>query len=374
MQFVAVNWQIYQLTKSPLSLGLIGLATFIPILLGSFFSGIAADVYSRKKIIFIVQIFSIINSLILAFITIIGKTNPIYIYLLVGMDSFFFSFEHPARQSITPSLVDKKDFPMAVSLNNIIFHTTHFIGPALSGFVIAFYGVYTVYLLNALSFLFVIIALIFMGPIKKSIENLPAFNFKGVKEGLVYVFRSPLIYGSMFIDFFATFFSSATTLMPIFAVDILRVGPKEMGFLYAAPSIGAIFAGLIFTFFSNLKNKGRALVISVAFYGLFTVFFAFSKNYILSLIFIGLTGAADMVSVIVRNVIRQLTTPDHLRGRMTSVNMIFYTGGPQLGEIEAGIAANYLGTPASVAIGGVATVLATLYIARKIPELAEYKD
>jgi MFS family permease len=372
MQLVAVNWQLYQLTKSPLSLGLLGLATFLPILIGSFLSGIAADIYNRKKIIFLVQIFSVANALGLAYLTITGKINPNLIYLLIGFDSLFYSFESPARQAMTPTLVERKHFPMAVSINNIAYHATNFIGPAAAGFIIAYGGVQSVYLINAASFFFVMLALILMRPAIRNLTR-PDFNLKSIKEGIEYVFKSPLIYGSMFIDFFATFFASATTLMPIFAVDILKIGPREMGFLYAAPSVGAILAGLIFTM-RDIKNKGRMLIYSVVFYGVATILFAFSRNYYLSLFFISLTGAADMVSVVIRNVIRQMTTPDHLRGRMVSINMIFYSGGPQLGEIEAGFAAHLMGTPLSVAFGGLATIIATIIVAKKIPKLWAYKE
>lgn len=373
MQMVAVNWQLYQLTKSPLSLGLLGLATFLPILIGAFLSGIAADIYNRKKIIFLVQVFSILNSLALAYLTITGRITPGLIYLLVGVDSLFYSFESPARQAMTPTLIAKKDFPMAVSINNILFHATNFIGPASSGFIIAFGGVHSVYIINAISFVFVMISLLMMKPAIRNLTR-PEFNLKGIREGIDYVFKSPLIYGSMLLDFFATFFASATTLMPIFAVDILKVGPREMGILYAAPSIGAIVAGLAFTMLPEYKKKGKLLIVSILIYGLAMALFGISRNFYLSLILISISGSADMISVIIRNVIRQMTTPDHLRGRMVSINMIFYTGGPQLGEIEAGFAAHFMGTPLSVAFGGIATIIATLIVANKIPKLRDYKE
>lgn len=374
MQEVAVNWQLYQLTKSPLSLGILGLAKFIPVLIFSMIAGMAADVFNRKKIIFLVQIFSILNALALAILTISGKITPLLIYLLVGLEAGLFSFETPSRQSMIPNIVKKKDFPLAVNISNILFSSTNFIGPAISGFIIAFSGVQSVYLINAFSFLAVLIALIFMKPLTKNFERQPNFNLKGIKEGIDFVFKTPLIYGSMFIDFVATFFASATTLMPIFAVDILKVGPKELGFLYAAPSVGAIIAGILFPFINRIKNKGKLLISSVCFYGFNIILFAFSRNFYLSLLFISLSGAGDMISAIIRNVMRQLNTADNLRGRMTAVNMVFYTGGPQLGETEAGIAANLMGTPLSVAFGGLATVIATIYIAFKTPELLNYKD
>lgn len=373
MQEVAVNWQLYQLTKSPLSLGILGVSKFFPVLIMSFFSGIVADRYNRKKIIFIVQVFSILNAGLLVILTITGKITPILIYILVGLEAGLYSFETPARQAIGPTIVEKKDFPLAVNIMNIFYQSTNFIGPALAGFVIAFYGVKTVYVINTFSFFAVIIALIMMKPLP-IIENRPEFNLKEMFTGIRYVFQTPLIKSSMFLDFFATFFASASTLMPIFAVDILKVGPQEMGILYAAPAIGAILAGLVFPFFSHIKSKGKILIYAIIFYGVNTFLFALSRNFYLSLIFIALSGSGDMISAILRNVIRQMTTPDHLRGRMTAVIVAFYTSGPQLGETEAGFVANLIGTPLSVAFGGIATIFATIYIAVKTPELLNYKD
>ena len=374
MQDVAVNWQIYQLTKSPLSLGIVGLAKFIPVLILSMVSGITADVFSRKKIIFLAQFFSIINSLALAFLTVSGKITPSLIYLLVGFESAFACFETPARQAMLPNLVKKENFPLAVNINNILYSSTNFIGPAISGFIIAFWGVQSIYFINSISFFAVILVLLLMKPILKTIGRQTRFNFSSIIEGIRFVFTTPLIFSSMMIDFVATFFASAATLMPIFAVDILKVGPKGLGLLYAAPSIGAIIAGIIYPFINRIKSKGKMLVFSVCFYGLNTILFAISRNFYLSLFFIALSGSGDMISAVIRNVVRQLNTPDHLRGRMTAVNMVFYLGGPQLGETEAGIAAHLLGTPLSVAFGGIATIIATIYIAIKTPKLLNYKD
>lgn len=373
MQDVAVNWQLYQLTKSPLSLGIVGLAKFIPILFGSFFSGIIADVYNRKKIIFIVQFFSIFTAVSLFILTVIGRITPLYIYILVGFDALFYCFESPARQAMGPTIIAKEDYPLAVNIMNIIYQSTLFIGPAISGFIIAFYGVKTTYAVNAISFLAVLVALILMKPLPKIIKK-PSLNLAGIKDGIKFVFQRPLIKSTMFIDFFATFFGSASTMMPIFAVDILKVGPREMGFLYAAPSVGAIIAGLIFPLLSRIKDYGKMIVYAIIFYGINVFLFSLSRNFYLSLLFIALSGAGDMVSVILRNIIRQLNTPDHIRGRMTSINMIFYSGGPQLGEFEAGFAANLVGAPMSVAIGGIATILTTLFIAKTTPELVSYKQ
>jgi len=373
MQIVAIHWHLYQLTGSAISLGFLGIATFFPVLFSSFFSGISADAFNRKKIIFVVQLFSIINALMLFYVTETGNVNPTLIYILVGIDSFFYSFESPARQSMTSNIVKKKDFGMAVSINNLSYHTANFIGPALSGFVIAYLGISSVYLINAFTFIIVILALVFMDPLIKN-YNHPDFSVKNIFRGFNFVFKSPLIYGSMLIDFLATFFASATTLLPIFAVEILKIGPEQMGLLYAAPSVGAILAGSAFTFFSRTREKGKILIKAVIIFGAATFLFGLSRNYYLSLFLIALTGAADMISVIIRNIIRQMSTPDKLRGRMSAVSMIFYTGGPQLGEIEAGFTGHLFGVPQSVAIGGLATIVCAFIVSKKIPQLTDYRD
>lgn len=177
----------------------------------------------------------------------------------------------------------------------------------------------------------------------------------------------------MILDFFATFFSSATVLLPAFAKDILAVGPKGLGLLYAAPSVGGIVAGLIVSSFHNLKNQGKILLSAVFVYGLATILFGISRSFYLSLLFLGLTGVGDVVSTVIRNTIRHSTTPDYIRGRMTSINMLFFMGGPQLGEVEAGILAAAIGTPLSVVVGGIGTIIATALITVLIPKLRKYQ-
>ena len=373
MQVVAVNWQIYLHTSSALSLGFIGLARFLPVLFFSIFGGIASDTVNRRRLMFVTHLAMMGFSTVLAVTTFTGHINPLLIYLLIAGNSVASAFDTPARQSIVPLLVPKNYFMNAVSLNTILWQSAVVIGPSIAGFVIAISGVGIVYLLNALSFLAVIIALIAMNPLSQTVSKETGFSLKAVMEGLSFVRRSPIIYSTMFLDFFATFFSSATVLLPIFAKDILRVGPTGLGFLYAAPALGAVIAGLIVSSLGHLKNQGKILLSAVCLYGLATILFGISKSFYLSLLFLFLTGVGDVVSTIIINTIRQLTTPDYLRGRMVSVNMIFFMGGPQLGEAEAGILAAAIGTPASVVVGGIGTIVATLILSYFIPKLKNYQ-
>lgn len=373
MQVVAISWHIYLLTGSPLSLGLIGFARFLPVIFFSLLGGVMADKFDRKKLLIITQILMIFLSLSLAAATFWGFVSPLVIYFLIGLNSAIGALETPTRQSIIPNLVPKKHFMNAVGLSTIMWQTAVVLGPSISGFIIAYLGVSSIYLINALSFIAVIVASILIKiPINIHSKDV-SFNFSSITHGLSFVFKTPIIYSTMLLDFFATFFSSATVLLPVFATNIFKVGPSGLGILYAAPSLGAIIAGLIVSSLGHIKNQGKILLIAVIIYGFATLSFGLSKSFSLSLIFLFIGGAGDVISTIIRNTIRQLHTPDYVRGRMVSVNMIFFMGGPQLGEAEAGVLAALMGTPFSVAIGGIGTIVATIIIAIFTPKLRKYK-
>jgi MFS family permease len=200
------------------------------------------------------------------------------------------------------------------------------------------------------------------------------FSVSAALEGLRFVFRAPLIRSTMLLDFFATFFSSATALLPIFAQDVLHVGARGYGWLYAAPAAGAVLtSGIMIKVIDQIEERGRMLIAAVLVYGIATVIFGLSTSFWLTFGCLAATGAADTVSMVFRNLIRQLETPDHLRGRMTGVNMIFFMGGPQLGELEAGLVANWLGPVVSVVTGGIGCLVASAWVAAWTPALLGYR-
>lgn len=374
MQLVALNWQIYLLTNSAVALGLIGLARFVPIVVFSLIGGTVADAHNRKRILFITQSLLAVFSLLLALITFNGIVTPLMIFVLTALSAATVSFDTPARQALIPSLVKREDLANAMSLNSIMFQTSAVVGPALGGIVIAQLGVGNVYLFNAFSFIAVIVALVLMhanGEIqtKEKVE----VSVGAILDGLHFVRKRTLIWSTMLLDFFSTFFASATALLPIYAKDILQVGSAGYGFLNSAISIGAVVAGLVIAHKGKMSHQGVILLGAVGFFGLATVIFGLSNIYILSLIALFIVGAGDGISTIIRNTIRQVATPDHIRGRMTSINMIFFMGGPQLGEFEAGILAAALGAPASVVIGGVATMIVVGIVAVTVPTLRKYQ-
>lgn len=372
MQIVALNWHIYVLTHSAVALGLIGLARVIPIIIFSILGGSFADAFNRKKLMLFTQSFLTLFSLILGILTFTHHINATLIYLLTALSASMLAFDTPARQAILPNLVDRKHLTSAMSLNVIMWQTASIVGPALAGFLIGQFDVGSIYALNALSFLAVIIALLLIHADGHITGEKVEISLASVKEGIKFVTSRTLIWSTMLLDFFSTFFASATALLPIFAQEVLHVGPQGLGILYAAPSIGALLAGFIMAHVGNIKRQGKILLWAVSAYALGTILFGISKNFLFSLIGLLIIGAGDSISTIIRNTIRQLTTPDSIRGRMTAINMIFFMGGPQLGEFEAGLLAAAIGAPLSVVVGGVGTLIVIGIIAAKITVLRNY--
>jgi len=374
MQTAAILWHVSLLvpaSRKGLALGLVGLVRVVPIIVFSLISGVVADALDRRRLMLATQTAMAVLAGILAFLTFQGLATVWPIYLLAALGSAAGSFDGPARQALIPNLVPREHLPNAISLNTIMLQIASVLGPSVAGVVIASLGVGWVYAINALSFVFVIAALLRMRDIPRAGAGEKSdISLRAALEGLRFVFSSPMIRSTMLLDFFATFFSSATALLPIFAQDILRVGAWGYGWLYAAPSIGALLAsGIMVPAVDWIERRGVVLLWAVAGYGLATVVFGWSRQFWLTFICLALTGATDTVSMVLRNIIRQLETPDHLRGRMTGVNMVFFMGGPQLGELEAGVVANWLGAPFSVVSGGIGCLIATAWIAAKTPAL-----
>jgi MFS family permease len=361
MQMVAINWHVYLLTKSSLALGAVGLVRVVPIILCSLVGGVVADAFDRKRLIIAAQVVALVSAGILAVVTASGLERVWPIYLLTAVASAAFAFENPARQALLPMLVPAEDFPSAVSLGLIAFHTATIAGPALAGLLLGAYGPAPVYAFNAVSYVAVILAVLLMrasGRVVAGESETRRVSLSALREGLSFVRRTPIIVQTMTLDFIATFFASATALLPIFAAEVLHVGARGLGLLAAAPAVGSVLTGILIARLGTLSRQGAILFASVAVYGAATVAFGLSRVFWLSLLMLALVGASDTVSTVLRQTIRQLVTPDSLRGRMTSINMIFFMGGPQLGELEAGALAALIGAPLSVVTGGIACLFA----------------
>jgi len=398
MQVVAINWHIYLLTRSPLALGFVGLTRVVPIVLFSLWAGVVADRRDRRRLMLTAQIAMTCVALALSGFT-FGHRETIW--LLYGLNLLAASavaFDGPARQALIPRLVPAEDLPGALSLNLSVFQASLIGGPALAGLIIAgraglpaghgglptaltageTSGLALIYLLNAISFLAVIFALYTMrasgAPEKGSDATHP---WAALQEGLRFVFSTPLMVWTMGLDFLATFFSGSMSLLPIFADQVLKVGAKGYGILAAAPAMGALLGSLLVSLRALPRKQGRVFLTAVGAYGAATIVFGLSRSFLLTLVALAGTGFADAISTVIRQTLRQLLTPDRLRGRMTSVNMIFFMGGPQLGELEAGLVASLfasaaVGVTVSVVSGGVLTVLLTGVIAALAKDVRRY--
>jgi MFS family permease len=348
----------------------------VPIVAFSLIGGVVADALDRRRLMLITQAGMALAAGLLAAVAFAGVQATWPVYLLAALGSAFGSFDAPARHSLIPSLVPPEDLANAISLNTIMFQTASVLGPALGGLVIGTLGVGWAYALNALSFLAVIAALLAMRDVPRNTgSGKEGIHLQAALDGLRFVFRAPLIRSTMLLDFFATFFASATALLPIFAQDILHVGAEGYGLLSAAPAVGATVTSVALVgLLPQIRRRGRAMLWSVAGFGLATIVFGLSRNFWLTFACLALTGATDTVSMVIRNVIRQIHTPDSMRGRMTSVNMIFFMGGPQLGELEAGVVAQLWGAVVSVVSGGFGCLLATGWVAWRTPALRAYRS
>jgi len=381
MQNAALLWHVSLLwpEKKALALGLVGLVRVVPIVCLSMVSGVVADAWNRRRLMLLTQSSAAAVSLVLAVLTLRGLSAVWPIYVLAFLGAGVGTFDLPARQALYPTLVPREHLPNAISLNTIMFQLASVVGPSLGGIVIATSGVAWVYVVNALSFGCVIAALLMMRgvtgkPVREGHEPEDEISLRAAREGLRFVFESPLIRSTMLLDFFATFFSSASALLPIFAQDVLHVGAKGYGWLYAAPAVGAVaMSAAMIPLTTRIERRGPVLLWAVAGYGLATAVFGLSTWFWLTFFCLAMTGAMDTISMIIRNIVRQLETPDRLRGRMIGVNMVFFQGGPQLGELEAGAVANWLGPMFSVVSGGVGCLIAVAWVAMSTPALRHYR-
>jgi MFS family permease len=385
MQSAAVLWHIHEHSPEPIALGAVGLVTILPVLVFSLVAGAIADAVNRRHLLILTQFTLALLAALLGWLTLRGADSLPVIYIVIAASAAVSTFDLPAHQALVPNLVPRDTLTNAFSLDSIAYTTGAILGPTLGGLVIASLGVANVYLINALSFTAVIFALLAMGPVNQAAGRssqevaMPhasrnhAANFQSaIADGLRFVFRQPIILGCMLLDFFATFFSSATFLLPIFAKEILAVGVRGYGWLVAAPSIGAGIVAGVFSMRKEVKHQGPILLGAVGVFGLATIGFGLARAFWLTFLSLAFTGAADAVSTIIRNTIRQIETPDQLRGRMTSVNQIFFMGGPQLGELEAGLVGQGFGAPFAVVSGGIGCILALGIITLRFPELRRY--
>jgi MFS family permease len=373
MQQVAVVWQLYLLSGSPLALGMLGFFRIVPIIVFALGGGVVADALDRRRLMLFTQTALAMVSVALAVLAHAQRTTPAAIYALAFVAGAATAFDNPARQALVPRLVDREQLSNALSLYATVWQVATIAGPALGGALLAWSGPTAIYLLDVLSFGAVIAALLAM---KHRHVGLGAsqISAKAALDGLRFIRRTPLIWSTMLLDFAATFFAGSMLLLPIFADQLLHVGPRGLGLLYAAQPAGAALTGAALSTFPLPRRQGAAMLWAVALYGAAIAVFGLSPWFWLSFLMLALSGAADTVSMVIRQTIRQTLTPDELRGRMSSVNMIFFMGGPQLGEVEAGVVARLVGVRVSVGSGGLLCAATAAAVALLVPALRRYED
>ena len=372
IQRVAVAWQVYDLTGDPLQLGLLGLVRFFPVAAFGLFGGVLADRRDRRRLLLLSQFGLLATSGGLAALTALDLVAVAAIYALTFVSAAVAAVGGPSRQALIPALVPERDVAGALTMNTLVFHVAAVSGPALGGLIIAQFGVALAYAIDAVTFLAVIAALLAM----RARPMVAARTVGGLAlaiEGLRFVRRTPILLGVMSLDFVATFFGASNTLMPIFAEEVLDVGPRGLGFLLAAPAAGALTGSIVMSTRPVPRRPGAGVIAAVAVYGAALAGFGLSTSFPVALALLAVSGAADAVSMALRLTVRTVVTPDELRGRIAAVHSTFAMGGPQLGEFEAGLVAALLGAGPSVALGGLATVLAAGVTWRLVPAIGRYR-
>ncbi len=370
---VAMAWQIYELTDSPFQIGLLGLARAIPQIVLLLVGGLLADAMNRRKLIMWMQASLFGVSATLAFLTLAGKATPLMLYLATMLLALFGSLEAPARQSLVSNLVPREQLAKAMALYSSQRYVSVIAGPSVAGLVLAFSGPAACYAVDALSWLVMLLSLSLLRTKLQEGRGWGAVSLNSLREGFKFVWGHAVIFPLMMLDFGANFFGSARALLPIYARDILVVGPQGLGVLYAAPAVGSLLVAGGMSLFGQIRRAGLLIITGIGVYGICTVLFAGSHIFWFSVLLLGIAGAGDMVSAILRGTINQLSTPDELRGRMTSINSIFTNSGPQLGQFESGVVAAWLGTELSAMTGGLATLIILAAVAASFPGVRRFQ-
>ncbi len=374
MQSVAVGWQVYEITKRPLDLGLVGLAQFLPGIFLFLLSGHAADRFDRRKLLTTCYGGIALCSGLLLRGALLGARSVYPIYAVIVLLGVARAFNGPASRALLPQLVPEEHFPNAVAWGAMFFQTATILGPVLGGLIYALShgpsAVYGTAMVTAVAALFLTLQI---KHVRKARPREP-ISMKTVLAGLAYIWGHKVVLGSISLDLFAVLLGGAVALLPVYAREILRTGPWGLGLLRGAPGIGAGAMALLLAYRPLRRRAGATMLWCVAGFGAFTMLFGISRSMILSVAALVLVGAADMVSVVVRAILVQLATPDEMRGRVNAVDMVFIGASNELGQFESGATAQWLGTVPAVVLGGLGAIVVTALWAWGFPELRKVEQ
>jgi len=368
-----IAWQVYAISGSALDLGLVGLVRFAPALALSLVSGVVVDTYDRQRILLAAQAIPVLTSGLMLAAIATGRVSLPLVYGLVFMAGVSSAFEGPARQSLIPALVPRNLFSRAMTLNSTLQSLSSVSGPAVAGGLIAWQGIglaYTAHLVAILVSMFVLLP-VRVG--RSSGSARAGLNLAAIRDGLGYLRNEPVVLGAMTLDMFAVLFGGAKALLPIYAVDILHADAGGYGLLTASLDCGALLAAMLMAAWPTPTHLGRALLASVAAFGLATIAFGLSRSLPLSILTYAAVGAADQVSVVMRLNTIQLTIPDELRGRVTAVNFVFVNASNQIGGLESGVVAALTSAMFAVVSGGVACIAVAALVGWRVPALRNHQ-
>lgn len=376
MRYVAIPFQVFQITHSTLAVGLIGLVEVVPLIVFSIIGGALADSLDRRKVMAVAQVIFLVDSAALALVSLGDRPSLVAIYVLTGIGGAVGAVDRPARSAMVPALVEPTQLTAAMALHQVVFHVTQIAGPALGGVLISALGeVAWVYVIDAVSFLAGLVALGWVPSSTGATANDEgALSLTAIREGLVFAWRTPLILSIFIVDLVAMIFGMPRAVFPALAEETFHQGAIGLGLLYAAPSVGALVGALTTGWVKNVERQGAAVLIAVAAWGAAITLAGLSLfSLALTLLFLALAGAADVVSAVFRGTMLLDATPELLRGRTQALNLMVVTGGPRLGDVEAGAVAGLIGAGPSIVVGGVACLAGTGVVAAAFSSLRTYR-
>ncbi len=374
MQAVVVGWQVYDRTGDPLALGLVGLSEALPFLAVALFGGHAADRLNRLRLCMASALCLAFCSTLLWLLTWRFTSGPMAtavapIYGIIFLTGIVRAFYRPASVALGTDLLPKELYANGSTWRVAIFHSGMVLGPALGGLVYAWRGPVTAHFLVMALLLTGFMGLLLIHYVPKPVRAREGSIFASLGEGLRFVFSQRLLLGAISLDLFAVLFGGAVAVLPIFAKEILKTGPQGLGMLRAAPAVGSVLMGITLAHLPPLRRAGRTLLVCVAAFGVATIAFALSRSFLLSCLLLAASGAVDNVSVVLRATLLQTLTPEHMLGRVSSVNQVFIGSSNEIGAFESGLAARFLGLVPSVVFGGCMTLLVVAFTTWKVPEL-----
>jgi len=368
----ALAWHVFDLSRSAFHLGLIGLVQFVPQLGLSLLGGAVADTYDRRRVMMLAQTLPLVCAAVLIAESAAGAAGLPLLYGMAFLVAAASAFDNPSRAALLPTLVRRDHFPRAVTIASTTQALAFASGPALGGLVIGWAGIASAYVVYAALVVASVSAIALIRPLASQGPH-RAVSWSAVREGLDFVRHRQVVLGCMTLDMFAVIFGGAGALLPIYATEILHVGPRGYGVLSASLEIGALLTSAVLVWLPPLKSAGRALLLAVGAYGIATIVFGLSRSFPLSILAYMAVGVADQLSVVMRSTMIQLATPDDLRGRVSSVNFIFIGASNQLGAVESGFVAALTSAPFAVVSGGLGCLVVLAVVAATMPELRRYR-